>query len=278
MEEKAMRADAALAERGLASSREKAQRLIAAGLATVNGQPIKKPAQKVRESDALAVLGAEHPYVSRGGLKLEKALKVFGVNARGAVCVDIGASTGGFTDVLLKRGAAKVYAVDVGTGQLDPSLRADARVVSLERVNARALEAGMFDERPTLAVMDVSFISIRLILPAALAVLGDGGRMIALVKPQFEAGRQAVGKGGIVSSSAAHRQVLRDIADFMPTLGWRVRALDFSPIAGGDGNIEFLADLAPEGACGAGVTPERIDEVVEQAHQNGSLQNAKGSS
>ncbi len=212
MDENAMRADAALVARGLAASREKAQGLIAAGLATVNGESIKKPAQKVRDTDVLAVLGAEHPYVSRGGLKLEKALRVFCVNAAGAVCLDIGASTGGFTDVLLKNGAAKVYAVDVGTGQLDPSLRDDPRVVSLERVNARALEDSMFPERPRLAVMDVSFISIRLILPAAFEVLGNEGRMIALVKPQFEAGRSAVGKGGIVAKPAVHRQVLREIA------------------------------------------------------------------
>ena len=190
------------------------------------------------------------------------------MDVKGAVCVDIGASTGGFTDVLLKSGAAKVYAVDVGSGQLDPSLAADERVVSLERVNARALSADMFPERPSLAVMDVSFISILLILPAALKVLGEEGRMISLVKPQFEAGRQAVGKGGIVSKPAAHRQVLRDIAAVVPTLGWRVRALDFSPISGGDGNIEFLADIVPEVACGAGVTPEKIDEVVDLAHKN----------
>ena len=267
MDENAMRADAALAARGLAQSREKAQGLIAAGLATVNGQVIKKPAQKVRAEDVLNVSGAEHPYVSRGGLKLEKALRAFNVSVRGAVCLDIGASTGGFTDVLLKNGAAKVYAVDVGSGQLDPSLRDDPRVMSLERVNARALDTAMFPERPALAVMDVSFISIRLILPAAFAVLGDAGRMIALIKPQFEAGRQAVGKGGIVSKPAIHRQVLRDIAAFVPTLGWRVRALDFSPIAGGDGNIEFLADMLPQGACVESVTPERIDEVVELAHR-----------
>lgn len=267
MEDNMMRADAALAARGLAASREKAQGLIAAGLATVNGEAIKKPAQKVRESDVLAVLGAEHPYVSRGGLKLEKALRVFGVDVTGATCLDIGASTGGFTDVLLKDGAEKVYAVDVGVGQLDAMLREDPRVISLEHVNARTLDAGMFPDRIGLAVMDVSFISVKLILPAAFSVLGGTGRMIALIKPQFEAGRQAVGKGGIVTKPATHRQVLRDIAAFVPTLGWRVRALDYSPITGGDGNIEFLADMAPEGICAESVTLERIDEVVDQAHR-----------
>lgn len=265
MGENEMRADAALAARGLAGSREKARALIEAGLATVNGAAIKKPAQKVGGDDVLAVLGAAHPYVSRGGLKLEKALRVFGIEAEGRVCMDIGASTGGFTDVLLQSGARKVYAIDVGTGQLDPKLRADPRVVSLEHVNARTLDAGLFDEPPTLAVMDVSFISIRLILPAALAILGEGGRLVTLVKPQFEAGRGAVGKGGIVSRPQTHAQVLRDLAAFAPTLGWHVRALDFSPITGGDGNIEFLADLAP--GEGAPVSEARIQQVVCQAHQ-----------
>ena len=267
MDENSMRADAALAARGLAGSREKARALIEAGLATVNGKVIQKPAQKVVAGDALAVLGATHPYVSRGGLKLEKALKVLGVDPAGQVCVDIGASTGGFTDVLLQNGARLVYAVDVGSGQLDQTLLRDPRVVSMERVNARALEASMFAEVPTLGVMDVSFISVRLILPAACALLGERGRLITLVKPQFEAGRQAVGKGGIVSSARAHRDVLRQIVDFAPSLGWRVRALDFSPITGGDGNIEFLADLAHEKACDTFVSQDVIDAVVDAAHR-----------
>ncbi len=266
MDENTTRADAALAARGLAASREKARGLIEAGLARVNGEIIKKPAQKVRNGDVLEVTGAEHPYVSRGGLKLEKALRAFEVDARGRVCVDIGASTGGFTDVLLQNGAALVYAVDVGTDQLDERLKRDARVVSMEHVNARALEASMFAQRPTLGVMDVSFISIRLILPAALQVLGDAGRMITLVKPQFEAGRQAVGKGGIVSRPEVHRQVLRDLVAFVPTLGWRVRALDYSPIAGGDGNIEFLADIVPDGMDEKAVGEVAIDMIVEKAH------------
>lgn len=267
MEEIEMRADAAIVARGLAASREKARGLIEAGLVTVNGSAIKKPAQKVRECDVLCVLGSEHPYVSRGGLKLEKALGVFDVDAHGRVCVDIGASTGGFTDVLLQSGASLVYAVDVGTGQLNARLLSDPRVVSMERVNARTLEPGMFPRRPTLAVMDVSFISIKLILPAAFAVLGNDGRMITLVKPQFEAGRQAVGKGGIVSRPEVHWQVLRDLVAFVPTLGWHVRAIDFSPICGGDGNIEFLADMAPEEAGMGAVSDDRIDEVVKEAHR-----------
>lgn len=266
MEEHTMRADAALAARGLAASREKARQLIEAGLATVNGAVIAKPAAKVRDTDILAVLGEVCPYVSRGGFKLEKALRAFGVDPSGAVCLDIGASTGGFTDVLLQNGARRVYAVDVGAGQLDAKLANDPRVVSIEHVNARTLDAAMFPERPTLAVMDVSFISIKLILPAAFAVLGNAGRMVTLVKPQFEAGRQAIGKRGIVTSADAHRQVLRDIVDFAPTFGWHVRAIDFSPIAGGDGNIEFLADLVPSVCCDSDVTQDRINGVVKDAH------------
>lgn len=267
MDGEKQRADAALVARGLAASREKAQALIAAGLATVNGAPIAKPAQKVGEADALAVTGEAHPYVGRGGLKLEKALAAFGVDPAGAVCMDIGASTGGFTDVLLRNGARRVYAIDVGTGQLDPRLAADPRVVSMEHTNARTLRREQFDEPPELAVMDVSFISIRLILPAACAVLGDGGRLISLVKPQFEAGRAAIGKRGIVSKPETHARVLRGIADFAPTLGWRVRALEVSPITGGDGNVEFLADLVPAGQGGAAVSPGEIDALVRRAHE-----------
>ena len=261
-----LRADAALVRRGLAASREKARALIEAGLVTLNGAALSKPAQKVADADALAVTGQAIPYVSRGGLKLEKALRAFGVDPAGRVCLDIGASTGGFTDVLLQNGAAKVYAVDVGAGQLDARLAGDPRVVSMEHTNARALRRDMFDPPPSLAVMDVSFISIRLILPAAFQALG-GGRMISLVKPQFEAGRAGVGKRGIVSDPAVHARVLREIVDFAPTLGWRVRALDYSPIAGGDGNIEFLADLVPACEAEKSADPEGIDALVRRAHE-----------
>ena len=260
------RADVALVSRGLAPSREKAQALIASGLAAVNGAKIVKSAQKVRDTDALTVLGAAHPYVSRGGLKLEKALRVFGASAAGRVCMDIGASTGGFTDVLLRNGARRVYAIDVGAGQLDASLAGDPRVVSMEHVNARALTADMFPERPTLAVMDVSFISIRLILPAALSVLGREGRLITLIKPQFEAGRAHIGKRGIVSSSAAHIEVLETLTRFLPGLGWQARGLDYSPITGGDGNIEFLADLTPIGEDAAPIDRAAIESLVRRAH------------
>ena len=261
-----MRSDAALVARGLTPSRERARALIEAGLATVNGIPIDKPARRVTEADRLAVIGETHPYVSRGGMKLEKALRAFDADVSGLVCVDVGASTGGFTDVLLRNGARHVYAVDVGTAQLHESLRGDPRVTSMEQVNARTLTRAMFPNLPTLAVMDVSFISIRLILPALFEVLGENGRVISLIKPQFEAGRQRIGKNGIVSKPGTHRAVLKEIVDFTQALGWRVAALDFSPIAGGDGNLEFLADMKPEDCCKASVDDAVIDEVVRKAH------------
>jgi len=267
--DESMRADAALAARGLAPSRERARALIESGLATVNGIPIDKPARRVTEADRLAVIGDTHPYVSRGGLKLEKALRAFDADVSGLVCLDVGASTGGFTDVLLRNGARHVYAVDVGTAQLHESLRSDPRVTSMEQINARSLARSMFPESPTLAVMDVSFISIRLILPALFEVLGETGRVISLIKPQFEAGRQRIGKNGIVSKPGIHRAVLKEIVDFAQALGWLVTELDFSPIAGGDGNLEFLADMLPENCCKAPVDEAIIDEVVRKAHGAG---------
>lgn len=264
-----MRADVALVQRGLVQSRERAQAAIAAGLVLLNGKPLAKPSVKVDENDELKVCGAEHPYVSRGGLKLEKALQCFNLNPAGMVAMDIGASTGGFTDVLLQNGAKHVYAIDVGFGQLDMKLATDPRVTSMEHTNARALNIDMFPVRPQLAVMDVSFISIKLILPSAFEVLGEEGRMVSLIKPQFEAGRDRLGKNGIVSKPAVHRDVLKSIVDFAPTLGWRVRALDFSPIAGTEGNIEFLADFVPACKCEFSPTDAQIDELVRRAHGAG---------
>ena len=261
-----MRVDSAIAARGLSPSREKARALIEAGLVNVNGKAISKPALKVSEADRIEVLGSTHPYVGRGGLKLEKALNVFSIDPSGLVCMDIGASTGGFTDVLLQSGARHVYAIDVGFGQLDPMLVSDPRVTSMEHLNARELTADMFPEKPVFAVMDVSFISIRLILPAALPILGPKGRMVTLVKPQFEAGRERVGKHGVVSKPADHIDVLRSLVAFVPTLGWRVQGLDFSPIAGGSGNLEFLADLAPEASAKGAFSPGDIDALVRRAH------------
>ena len=266
MDSEILRIDVALVKRGLAASREKAQTMISSGLVSVKGKACKKPSEKVSETDEIIVCGNEMPYVSRGGLKLEKALKVFGGSVKEMIAMDIGASTGGFTDVLLQNGVKKVYAIDVGHGQLDPRIASDSRVVSMEHTNARSLETDMFHERPDIAVMDVSFISIKLILPAAFRVLGENGRMISLIKPQFEAGRANIGKGGIVSKKSVHEDVLLSIVEYVSTLGWQVRALDFSPIQGGDGNIEFLADMVPMSQCDDSITEKSIEELVKRAH------------
>lgn len=261
-----LRADQALCVRGLAASRERAQAIIAAGMAFVNGAAVKKASQRVDATDALEVRGEVCPYVSRGGFKLEKALASFGVDVRGAVALDVGASTGGFTDVLLQSGAARVYAVDVGTSQLDAKLEGDARVVKMEQTNARSLTREMFDPAPSIAVMDVSFISIAKILPALREVLGEGGRVISLVKPQFEAGRAQLGKKGVISDPSVHERVLRDVAAFAPEYGWRVRAFDFSPIAGTQGNLEFLADLVGDDGATRSPSPQEIRTLVQRAH------------
>lgn len=266
--EQTIRADAALVSRGLAASRERAQSLIAGGCVRLNGSILSKNSIRVSENDVLEVTGDDLPYVSRGGLKLEKALDSFGVDPSGCVCMDIGASTGGFTDVLLQRGAAHIYAIDVGVGQLDARIAANPRVSSMEHVNARTLQPAMFPQRPVLGVMDVSFISIGLILPAAFQVLGPQGRMISLIKPQFEAGPQHIGKKGIVSDPRVHEQVLRRIVELAPSHGWHVRALDFSPIAGGSGNIEFLGDFAADASCGVlSPSAEDIRALVQRAHR-----------
>ena len=266
--ENLLRLDVAMPARGLCPSRERAQSLIRAGLVAVNGRPCAKTSTKISKNDSVELLGTDHPYVSRGGLKLEKALRVFGVNPLEQVCVDVGASTGGFTDVLLRGGARKVYAVDVGAGQLSAALAADPRVVSMEHTNARTLSADMFPEPPSLAVMDVSFISVKLILPALFHLLGENGRIISLIKPQFEAGPQALGKKGVVGDARVHEQVLAQLCEFVPTLGWRVRALDFSPVCGGDGNLEFLADLVSSNDTAQPFVDRGIiHRLVAQAHR-----------
>lgn len=267
-EENKLRADIALCRRGLAASRERAQALIDASLVYANGAPVRKASQKIGEADALEVRGDWCPYVSRGGFKLEKALNVFGIDVKGAVAMDIGASTGGFTDVLLQSGARMVYAVDVGTGQLDAKIAADPRVVNMEQTNARELRREQFSPAPELGVMDVSFISISKILPALREILGENGRLVSLIKPQFEAGREALGKKGVISSAAVHDRVLRDVAAFAPGCGWRVRAYDFSPISGTQGNLEFLADFIPDDGRQPLPDPREIRDLVRRAHES----------
>ena len=232
------RVDQLLVERGLVESRQKAQALILAGSVLVNSQKAEKPGQTVPADASLQLLD-QLPFVSRGGLKLDAALTHFGVDAAGKVCVDVGASTGGFTDCLLQRGAARVYAVDVGATQLDWKIRTDPRVVVMDHTNARHLTAADIREQCSLAVCDVSFISATLIVPVLPPLLTPDGEMIILVKPQFEVGRREVGKGGIVRDPALHASACRKVQDAIEGLGFRTALMD-SPIQGAEGNREFL--------------------------------------
>lgn len=235
------RLDQLLVDRGLAESRTRAQAVIMAGLVTVAGKRADKAGAMTAADAEIAVKGKEHPYVSRGGLKLAAALDRFAIDPAGLVCLDVGASTGGFTDVLLRRGAARVYAVDVGHGQLAWSLRSDPRVVVLERVNARHLTREQVPEAPGLIVCDASFIGLETVLPAPLALAAPAAGLVVLIKPQFEVGREHVGKGGIVRDPALHQEVCDRIAAWLAAQpGWSVLGVVPSPIEGADGNREFL--------------------------------------
>ena len=239
-----VRADKLLLERGLAPSREKAQALIMAGSVYSGERRIEKSGQLLGEDASLAIRGKPCPYVSRGGLKLEAALRFFKPPLAGSVCADVGASTGGFTDCLLKHGAAKVYALDVGHGQIDASLAGDPRVVAREGINARYLEADFFPEPITLAVLDASFISLRLLLPA-LKRSAPRAALIALVKPQFEAGRTEVGKGGVVRDAAIRERAVEAVCDAARNLGYTLRGTLESPVKGPKGNVEYFVYLIP---------------------------------
>ena len=236
------RADRLLVERGLFPSRTKAQAAIAAGLVTANAAPVRKASEEIAVDAALSATPV-HPYVSRGGVKLAAALDHFKFDPRGRICLDVGASTGGFTQVLLERGAKCVYAVDVGRGQLHESLLRRPEIVSMEQTDIRTLSPAQLDEPPDLVTVDVSFISLKLALPPALTLAKTPAQLIALIKPQFEAGRAAV-KKGIVRDPAVHAAVCADISAFVASLGWRVLGIIPSPIAGGDGNAEFLLGAA----------------------------------
>ena len=238
-----MRLDHLLVQRGLFPSREKARRAVMAGVVEVAGRRVDKPGAEVGEAEAVTVQGPREPYVSRGGRKLAGALESFAVEPAGRVCLDVGASTGGFTDCLLQRGAARVYAVDVGYGQLDYGLRRDPRVVVMERVNARNLAPGDLPERCDLVVVDVSFISLGKVVPALLAHLAPGGLLLALVKPQFEAGRGAVGKGGILRDDALRRRVVQETVAGLAALGLEPMGAVDSAVAGAGGNRECFALL-----------------------------------
>lgn len=259
------RLDRLVVERGLFASRKQAQGAIMAGNVYVDGRRVDKPGAPVAATARVEVRGDLCPYVSRGGLKLARALEVFGVDPHGAVALDVGASTGGFTDCLLQHGAKRVYAVDVGYGQLDWRLRQDPRVVVMERTNARYLQPGDLPEPVDIAVIDVSFISLEKVLPAVAPIIRPGGTLVALVKPQFEAGPEQVGKGGVVRDPAVHRAVLVRVADAMPHSGLRPLAMTHSPIKGPRGNIEYFILARRDWAALDGAGWERRAREAVQA-------------
>ena len=235
------RLDILLVRGGFFASREKAKTTIMAGQVYVNGQKEDKAGMKFDVDSVLEVRGKTLPYVSRGGLKLEKAVKSFGLNLEGLVCMDVGASTGGFTDCMLQNGAIRVYAVDVGHGQLAWKLREDDRVICMERFNARQLSPEDLPEQVSFSSIDVSFISLKLILEPVMSVLKEGGRIVSLIKPQFEAGREKVGKKGVVRDPKVHEEVITEVISYAAKIGLTPEGLTFSPVTGPEGNIEYLA-------------------------------------
>ena len=260
---KKTRLDQLVFDLGFTESRERARTTIMSGLVFVNGQRVDKPGTAVSPEAKIEVHGDALPFVSRGGFKLDKALKVFPVDPSRKICLDCGASTGGFTDVLLQHGASRVYAVDVGYGQLAWKLRNDARVINLERTNLRYITSEQIPEPIALAVMDLSFISIKLVLPSVKAILEADADLICLIKPQFEAGREEVGKKGVVRDSAVHVRVIRDLLDFVPQIGLTPMGLDYSPIRGPDGNIEYICHLKNGALPPAALD---VDGVVAASH------------
>ena len=262
------RVDVLAYRQGLFETREQAKRGVMAGLvvALANGERFDKPGEKIDDATELKLKGEKLKYVSRGGLKLEKALQVFGLSVADRVALDIGASTGGFTDVMLQAGARLVYAVDVGTNQLAWKLRQDERVISMEQFNFRYAELADFEFQPSFVSIDVSFISLSLILPALYQILEEGGQVVALIKPQFEAGREQIGKKGIIKDKKVHLAVLETVTAFMVESGFSVKGLDFSPIQGGHGNVEFLAFLEKSEQPKNDLEQDLV-AVVEAAHK-----------
>jgi len=257
------RLDVLLAERGHADNRTKAQAIIMSGLVYVNGQKADKPGVSYEETVDIEVRTGGCPYVSRGGLKLEKALRDFGVDPTGFVCSDSGASTGGFTDCLLQQGASKVFAIDVGYGQLDWKIRSDPRVVVMERTNVRYVTPEQLGEPLDLSVVDVSFISLKIVLPVIKTFLKPTGQVLCLIKPQFEAGKEKVGKKGVVRDPQTHKEVLDGFVALANELDFKILGLTFSPVKGPEGNIEFLGHLTLDDK--PGIQPDTAD-VVAQAH------------
>ena len=274
------RLDVMLVNRGLATSREKAKAIIMSGIVYVDGQKEDKAGSMFEEKVNVEVRGTTLKYVSRGGLKLEKAMTHFGVQPQGKVCMDVGSSTGGFTDCMLQNGAVKVYAVDVGHGQLDWKLRNDPRVVCMEKTNIRYVTPDDIEDKIGLSSIDVSFISLTKVLGPVKALLADDGQVVCLIKPQFEAGREKVGKKGVVREKNTHLEVIRKVMEFASEIGFEILNLEFSPIKGPEGNIEYLLYLhKPEQASEETVTGEEAlakaekecpvspEQVVEEAHR-----------
>lgn len=261
------RLDIVLFERGFAESREKAKALIMSGIVYVNDQKEIKAGRDIKPDDLIEVRGSTLKYVSRGGLKLEKAMQSFPITLEGKICMDIGASTGGFTDCMLQNGAKKVYSIDVGYGQLAWKLRSDDRVVNLERTNFRYVTCEQVPEEVDFASVDVSFISLKLILPVMHTLLKDGAQAVCLIKPQFEAGRENVGKKGVVRDPAVHENVIRTVTEFANTQCFNVLGLEYSPVKGPEGNIEYLMYIEKTNELQA--SAEIIDtagELVERSH------------
>ena len=268
------RLDVLLVSRGMAQSREKAKAMIMAGMVLVDGQREDKPGTSFSDTVDITLKGKPLAYVSRGGLKLEKAVGAFALDLSGKVCMDVGSSTGGFTDCMLQNGAVKVYAVDVGYGQLDWKLRNDPRVVCMEKTNIRYLSADALAERPSFVSIDVSFISLTKVLPVVYERMDESGEVVALIKPQFEAGREKVGKKGVVRDPAVHKEVIRKVVSFAEETGFVPSALDFSPVKGPEGNIEYLFYFQKTGEREAAEQSaalqweDRIREVVTASHQS----------
>ena len=260
------RLDVLLVERGLAGSRERAKRMIMAGEVLVDNQKVDKAGATVKPEAEIRLLGNDIPYVSRGGLKLEKAMQEFGVPIEGRSCADIGASTGCFTDCMLQNGAVRVYAIDVGYGQLAWKLRTDERVVNMERTNIRNVTPEDIGQLLDFASIDVAFISLTKVLPVAFTLLKEDGELVALIKPQFEAGREFVGKKGVVREPSVHEDVIRKVTGFARELGFVPMALTFSPVKGPEGNIEYLIRLTKDKSQQDTVTEERLAAVVAEAH------------
>ncbi len=262
------RIDVLLVEKGLIDSREKAKRIVMEGAVFIGENRIDKPGEKVDIDSPITIKYNPIPYVSRGGLKLEKAIDEFNININNKIAIDIGASTGGFTDCMLKNGVKKVYAIDVGYGQLDWNLRNDDRVIVKERTNIRYVEKDDIGEMVDFISIDVSFISLKLVLPVAKKLMKDNGVIVALIKPQFEAGREKVGKKGVVREKKVHLEVINEIVEFCNNINLRVSDITYSPITGATGNIEYLAYIIKESNCIKTISDLQIQNIVKDAHKN----------